>query len=98
MLEQARMIGVAGSGESGTSKRRIQIGISLILGRRFGLLLALFPLGGVIKHGDQTMSLLVGFLVIGWVLTNLVESFLTAFKPSERNDTPESLTVEAGLL
>jgi hypothetical protein len=90
--------GVAGTGESGMSKRRFQIGISLILGRRFALLLALFPLGGVIHHGFPEMNLLAGSLVVAWGVASMADSFLTAFKPSVQNTSEERLTVEAGLL
>lgn len=98
MSETMTTSGVGASGVSGIAKRRIQFDLSLTLGRRFALLLALFPLGGVIIHGHQTTPWLVGSLVLLWGVANLAESLLTAWKHSEQSESKEALVINLGLL
>ena len=98
MQETTQTVGVVGSGGSGTLKNKFRIGIVLILGKRFLLLLALFPLGGVIKHGNQETAWLTLSLVVVWGVVTLVELLVTVFRPMVASGSQESLTVEAGWL
>ena len=98
MSETIQTVGAAGSGASGTLKNKFRIGIVLTLGKRFLLLLALFPLGGVIKHGNPETAWLAQSLVVVWGVVTMAELLVTAFKPSALPAVTESLTVEAGWL
>ena len=91
-------VGQVGTTVDGTSKRQLRLNLKLVLGERFALLLALFPLGGVVHHMSQLSSPAVLFLVGAWVVASLVQSFTTRHKVSEQNPPAESLTVEGGWL
>ena len=90
--------GQVGTTVDGISRRQLRLSLKLVLGERFALLLALFPLGGVVHHTSQASSHVVLFLVGAWVVASLVQSFTTRHKVSEQNLPAESLTFEGGWL